>query len=38
VYGEPKWRWLAALSVLAPSWGDRLLERRAGRDREREGW
>lgn len=38
VYGEPKWRWLAALSVLAPGWSDRVLERRAGRDREREGW
>lgn len=38
VYGEPRWRWLAALSVLAPSWGDRVLRWRAGHGREREGW
>lgn len=38
VYGEPRWRWLGALSVLAPRWGDRLLVWRVGRGREREGW
>ena len=38
VYGEPRWRWLAALSVLAPGLGDRVLRWRAGGGREREGW
>jgi NAD(P)-dependent dehydrogenase (short-subunit alcohol dehydrogenase family) len=38
VYGDPLWRWLGALSVLAPRWSDRLLAWRARRGREREGW
>lgn len=38
VYGEPRWRWLGALSVLAPGLGDRVLRWRVGGGREREGW
>lgn len=38
VYGEGRWRWLAALSVIAPGLGDRVLRWRAGAGREREGW
>lgn len=38
VYGKKRWRWIAALSVIAPSWGDRVLRWRAGAGRESEGW